>query len=140
MHFWMLLNPQMLTRLARYRPLDRVMSSSGHRAVLTTPHPSESIIEPQVLITGGKDMATRQEVIDAVAARIRQILPGLETDSSVEKRDLRDFAEFDSLSILESLVWLENEFSVKIPDEELIIENFSTVGKMVDYVLLHQSA
>ncbi|MEU9095151.1 phosphopantetheine-binding protein [Streptomyces sp. NPDC048428] len=115
------------------------MSSSGHRPVLTAPHPSVSIIEPEDLITGGKDMESRQEVIDTVAARIRQILPGLKTDSSVEEKDLRDFAEFDSLSILESLVWLENEFSVKIPDEELVIDNFCTVGKMVDYVLLHQS-
>ncbi|MFJ3789460.1 acyl carrier protein [Kitasatospora sp. NPDC090091] len=83
-------------------------------------------------------MTSRQEITDSVVLRLRQILPSLGEDGVVEDKDLRDYPEFDSLGILEVLVWLEGEFSVTIPDEELSVDNFNSIGKIVDYVVAHQ--
>ncbi|MYY03338.1 hypothetical protein GT035_14260 [Streptomyces sp. SID4913] len=54
-----------------------------------------------------------------------------------ESEDLRGFAAFDSLSFLEVLTWLEGEFGAEVPDDELRSEDFSSVGKIVDFVLGH---
>ena len=40
----------------------------------------------------------------------------------------------DSFSMVSVLVFLENEFQVKIPDIEASPDNFNTVNKMVDLV------
>lgn len=83
-------------------------------------------------------MSDRQQIVDVVLSRIHEVLPRVDVQPSDEGRDLRDFAEFDSLSFLELLVWLEGKFSVSIPDEELVVENFSSVTKMVDYILANR--
>ncbi|MFD9595315.1 acyl carrier protein [Kitasatospora sp. NPDC059973] len=80
-------------------------------------------------------MTSRQEITDSVVLRLRQTLPGLGEEGVNEDKDLRDYPEFDSLGILEVLVWLEGEFEVSIPDEELSVDNFNTIGKIVDYVV-----
>jgi acyl carrier protein len=83
-------------------------------------------------------MSERATVVDAVVARIIGVIPETETRPPSVDQDLREFAGFDSLGILELLVWLESEFSITIPDEELVVENFTSVGKMADYVIAHQ--
>ncbi|MFC7387125.1 acyl carrier protein [Sphaerisporangium rhizosphaerae] len=83
-------------------------------------------------------MPEREQIIKTVTAHLSGILPGMSVENPDIDKDLRDFAEYDSLSILEVLVWLESEFSLSIPDEELIVDNFSSVGKMVDYVIAHR--
>jgi acyl carrier protein len=57
-----------------------------------------------------------------------------------EDRDLRHFPTFDSLGVLELLVWLEGRFLLSIPDEELLVENFTTIGKIADYVTRRSEA
>jgi acyl carrier protein len=83
-------------------------------------------------------MADRQQIVDAVVSRLRDILPATRDHAPTDDQDLRDYAGFDSLGILELLVWLESEFSVAIPDEELVVENFVSVSKMADYVIDHR--
>lgn len=83
-------------------------------------------------------MPEREQIVKTVATRLSEIIPAVRVESTDVDQDLREFPEFDSLSILEVLVWLESEFSVTIPDEELVVDNFSSVGKMVDYVIAHQ--
>jgi acyl carrier protein len=83
-------------------------------------------------------MSERAKVVDAVVARITDIIPETKAQSVDVDQDLREFAGFDSLGILELLVWLESEFSIAIPDEELVVENFTSIGKMADYVVAHQ--
>lgn len=82
-------------------------------------------------------MVDRHQIVDSVTARLREALPeigGLEVD---EDKDLRDYPGFDSVTILEALVWLETEFGVIIPDEELSLDRFCTVGKIADYAVKH---
>ena len=82
-------------------------------------------------------MTDRRKTVETIAARLHEILPSFDPTNPDEKQDLREFPEFDSLGILEVLVWLEGEFSVTIPDEELVIDRFNSLGKMVDYVIAH---
>jgi acyl carrier protein len=83
-------------------------------------------------------MTDRQKIVDSLMARVRQIVPEAAEEDLAEDRDLREFAGFDALGILEFLVWLEGEFAMAIPDEELVVENFTTVDKMAAYVTAHQ--
>jgi acyl carrier protein len=80
-------------------------------------------------------MSDRQKIVDTITERLQSALPSAGDNSIAEDRDLREFAEFDSLGILETLVWLESTFNVTIPDEELVVDRFASVAKMADYVL-----
>ncbi|MER7274849.1 acyl carrier protein [Dactylosporangium sp. CA-052675] len=79
-------------------------------------------------------MSDRQKIVDTITEHLRTVLTDVGDGPIAEDRDLRDFAGFDSLGILETLVWLESTFSVTIPDEELVVDDFAAVGKMADYV------
>ncbi|MBE2997222.1 hypothetical protein IDM40_00685 [Nocardiopsis sp. HNM0947] len=83
-------------------------------------------------------MNDRKQISESVSKHLATTIPELRDQEVSEDKDLREFAGFDSLGILESLVWLESEFNITIPDEELTVERFSSVKKMVDYVLDHR--
>ncbi len=83
-------------------------------------------------------MADRKQIIETVVDRVRELVPEAADVASIDDKDLREFAGFDSLGILELLVWLEGQFAITIPDEELVVEHFSSVGKMADYVIAHR--
>ncbi|GLZ05679.1 hypothetical protein Acsp03_31450 [Actinomadura sp. NBRC 104412] len=82
-------------------------------------------------------MADRHQIVDSVTGHLRAALPELGDLEVDEDKDLRDYPGFDSLMILEALVWLETEFGVVIPDEELSLDRFCTVGKIADYAVEH---
>jgi acyl carrier protein len=84
-------------------------------------------------------MIERKEVVDTVVERVREVVPESREVAVIDDHmDLRGFAGFDSLGILELLVWLEEQFAITIPDEELAVENFNSVGKMADYVIANR--
>lgn len=41
----------------------------------------------------------------------------------------------DSISIVELVVELENEYKIKIPFNEIVVENFETVERIMTYIL-----
>ena len=45
----------------------------------------------------------------------------------------------DSTGLLELVLFLEETFSLRIPDEDVLPEQFDTLGRLADYVML-QSA
>ena len=55
---------------------------------------------------------------------------GLDESKITVEADLEDDLEIDSLGVVELLMALEDEFGVKIPDEEA--ENIRTVEQTVD--------
>lgn len=72
---------------------------------------------------------------DQVAERLRATLVselGLDADKLDEKASFEEDLEVDSLGVVELLMALEDEFDVKIPDEEA--ENIQTVGQAIDMV------
>lgn len=81
----------------------------------------------------------RDQVVAEICGYLCTVLSDA-TESEIEQSsDLRDFPEFDSLGVLEALVWLESTFDLTIPDEELIVDHFDSVAKMADYVIARRS-
>jgi len=70
-----------------------------------------------------------------VSSRLQQVLVselGLDADKIKDDANFEDDLEVDSLGVVELLMALEDEFGVKIPDEEA--ENIHTVGQATDLV------
>lgn len=70
-----------------------------------------------------------------VADRLRDVLVnelGLDADKIHDDASFEEDLEVDSLGVVELLMALEDEFGVKIPDEEA--ESIHTVGQAVDLV------
>lgn len=80
-------------------------------------------------------MIDRELVVKEITDRLAEVIDDAETSDFSEDRNLGEFASFDSLGILETLVWLEDRFDVSIPDEDLIVEHFNSIRKMADYVV-----
>jgi acyl carrier protein len=80
-------------------------------------------------------MSDRATVVEAVRARLTQALPVGPGEILGEDDSLHRIAGFDSLGILETIAWLESEFDLEIPDEDLDPARFATVGQIADYVL-----
>jgi acyl carrier protein len=76
---------------------------------------------------------------DEVYERIREVLA---ERLSVEESDITEEANFqedlgaDSLDLVEMIMELEDQFGIKIPDEDA--QKIQTVGQAVDYVTSHQ--
>lgn len=58
---------------------------------------------------------------------------GLDADKITPDARFEEDLEVDSLGVVEMLMALEDEFEVKIPDEEA--EEISTVGEAIDVVM-----
>jgi acyl carrier protein len=72
---------------------------------------------------------------DQVSERLKEVLVtelGLDADKIKEEASFEEDLEVDSLGVVELLMALEDEFGVKIPDEEA--EDIRTVGQAVDMV------
>ncbi len=70
-----------------------------------------------------------------IETRLIQVLVdelGLDADKINPDADFEKDLEVDSLGVVELLMALEDEFGVKIPDEEA--ENIHTVGEAIDLV------
>jgi acyl carrier protein len=80
----------------------------------------------------------RDEIVKSITEHLYQVIPDAQGMEISENRDLGEFPSFDSLGILEALVWLEGRFSVTIPDEDLVVDRFKSVGKMADYVVANR--
>jgi acyl carrier protein len=70
-----------------------------------------------------------------VSDRLKEVLVGelgLDADKITDDANFEEDLEVDSLGVVELLMALEDEFGVKIPDEEA--EEIHTVGQAIDLV------
>ena len=70
-----------------------------------------------------------------IQAKMKDLLVGelgLDGDKIADEASFEEDLEVDSLGVVELLMALEDEFGVKIPDEEA--ENIGTVGQAIDMV------
>ncbi len=74
----------------------------------------------------------RNEVGERLRATLVSEL-GLDAAKLTDEASFEEDLEVDSLGVVELLMALEDEFDVKIPDEEA--ENIQTVGQAIDMVL-----
>jgi acyl carrier protein len=73
-----------------------------------------------------------------IAGKIKTILVeklGVEASALVGTASFTNDLGRDSLDVLETLMALEKEFGIKIPDEDA--EKLTTVGSVIDYITEH---
>ncbi len=73
--------------------------------------------------------AKREKVIEIIAANL-----GVDKSEMVMNDGL-DEAGVDSITFVMIVVELENEFGIEFDDEQLLMEGFSTIESVVDYVM-----
>ncbi|MBR3939351.1 MAG: acyl carrier protein [Bacteroidales bacterium] len=74
---------------------------------------------------------TRQELESKIVEIVADKL-GINSNEITMDADFRKDLSADSLDVSELIMNLENEFSIRVPESEMI--NLKTVGNVVDYV------
>lgn len=71
-------------------------------------------------------------------ARLRRVLVEsmrLDRDpATIPDENLRLEVGFDSVSSLEFLIWVENEFGIQIDDEDLSVQLVDSLDRLAEYV------
>ncbi|MEX0815825.1 MAG: acyl carrier protein [Gaiellales bacterium] len=79
--------------------------------------------------------ATREEIHERVKEVLVEQL-GIEEGQITEEASFQEDLDADSLDLVELIMELEDQFAIKISDEDA--QTIQTVGQAVDYIAAHQ--
>ena len=78
---------------------------------------------------------SREEVFERVKSALGEQL-GVDESEIVEDASFQEDLAADSLDLVELIMELEDQFGLKIPDDDA--QKITTVGQAVEYVVGHQ--
>ncbi len=78
---------------------------------------------------------SREEVLEQIKNELAQKL-GIDESEITEDASFEEDLGADSLDLVEVVMDLEDQFGLKIPDDDA--RELTTVGKAIDYVIAHQ--
>jgi acyl carrier protein len=83
---------------------------------------------------------TREDGMSALHRFFDQLSPGSRPRELTRDTALLASGLLDSLGILQLTVFLSEEFGIEIGDEDFTIENFASIGTLLDFIAARRQA
>lgn len=85
-------------------------------------------------------LMSSDELIPKVRAYVLSNFPVADPEAVTDDASLMELGVVDSTGLLEVIEWLRDEFSLDVPDGEMVPDNFSSIANIAAYVARKTSA